>query len=202
MSKLLRVLIIEDSEDDALLLLRGLSRGGFEPEFERVETSVTMVAALSGRSWDVIVSDYSMPHFSGLEALSVLQQSGLDIPFILVSGTIGENLAVDAMKAGAHDYVMKGNLQRLNAAIERELREAEVKGQRRRAEQEAKRNLERIKVLHEIDRAIMSTLDLQKLLNILFERTTSGKDSAMDLFPFNQPCTMNCHPDIFTLLLT
>jgi diguanylate cyclase (GGDEF)-like protein len=133
MSKRLRVLIVDDSENDALLLLRGLRKGGFEPEFERVETSEAMAAALAARPWDIIISDYSMPHFSGLEALRFLKQSGLDLPFILVSGTIGENLAVEAMKAGAHDYVMKGNLQRLTTAIERELREVEVRKERNQA---------------------------------------------------------------------
>jgi len=138
MSKLLRVLIVEDSENDALLLLRGLSRGGFEPEFKRVETPEAMAAALSAQPWDIIVSDYSMPHFSGLAALWVLKQSGLDLPFILVSGTIGEDVAVEAMKAGAHDYVMKGNLQRLGTAIERELREAEVRKERKHTEERLK----------------------------------------------------------------
>ena len=135
MSKRLRVLMVEDSENDALLLLRGLSRGGFEPEFERVETSEAMAAALTGRPWDIIISDYAMPHFSGLAALKVLKQSGLDLPFILVSGTIGEDVAVQAMKAGAQDYVMKGNLQRLTTAIERELREVEVRRERKQAEE-------------------------------------------------------------------
>lgn len=130
----LRVLIVDDSEDDALLLLRGLRSGGFEPEFEQVQTAEAMAAELTARPWDVIISDYSMPHFSGLEALAVLKQSGLDIPFILVSGTIGEGLAVEAMKAGAHDYVMKDNLHRLTSAIERELREVEVRKERTEAQ--------------------------------------------------------------------
>jgi diguanylate cyclase len=131
--KPLRVLIVDDSEDDTLLLIRGLSRGGFQPEFERVETPEGLAAALAKKSWDIIISDYAMPHFSGLAALSALQESGLDIPFLLVSGTIGEDLAVKAMKAGAHDYVMKGNLQRLTTAIERELRDAEVRRANKRA---------------------------------------------------------------------
>jgi diguanylate cyclase (GGDEF)-like protein len=135
MSKVLRVLIIDDSEDDTLLLLRQLSQEGFEPEFERVETPEAMVAALSDKSWDIVISDYAMPHFSGLRALSVLKQSGLDLPFILVSGTIGEGLAVEAMKAGANDYVMKGNLQRLTTAIERELREVDVRKERNQAQE-------------------------------------------------------------------
>ena len=134
MSNSLRVLIVDDSEDDTLLLLRGLSHGGFQPEYERVETPETMAAALAVKFWDIIISDYSMPHFSGLAALSVLQQSGQDIPFILVSGTIGEGLAVEAMKAGAHDYVMKDNLHRLPGAIERELKEVIVRKERSEAQ--------------------------------------------------------------------
>jgi diguanylate cyclase len=135
MSKHLRVLIVDDSENDALLLLRGLRHGGFEPEFERVETAEAMAVALASKDWEIIISDYSMPHFSGLAALGVLKQSGLDIPFILVSGTIGEDVAVEAMKAGAHDYVMKRNLQRLGSAIERELREVQIRRERRSAEE-------------------------------------------------------------------
>jgi len=135
MSKPLRVLIVDDSEDDGLLLLRRLRGAGFEPEFERVQTSESMIAALATRAWDIIISDYSMPHFTGLEALGVLKRSGLDLPFILVSGTIGEDLAVEAMKAGANDYVMKSNLQRLTTAIERELREVEVRKERNQAQE-------------------------------------------------------------------
>ena len=170
MSKPFRVLIVEDSEDDALLLLRELRRGGLEPEFQRVETVEAMTRALTGGEWDLVISDYSMPYFSGVAALEVLKKSGLDIPFIVVSGTIGEDLAVAAMKAGAHDYIMKGNLQRLNPSIERELREAESRRQRTHAEDAARRNLERIKILHEIDLAINSTLDLRAVLVLLLER--------------------------------
>ena len=126
----LRVLIVEDSENDALLLLRSLWRGGYEPQFERVDTPEAMAAALSSQAWDIVISDYSMPHFSGLAALWVLKQSGLDVPFILMSGTVGEDVAVEAMKAGAHDYVLKNKPQRLVCAIEREIREAAVRRER------------------------------------------------------------------------
>ena len=135
MSKPLRVLIVEDSENDALLLVRELRRGGFEPKIERVDTAEAMSAALAHKTWDLVICDYSMPHFSGIAALELLKQSGLDLPFIIVSGSIGEDVAVAAMKAGAHDYLMKGNLRRLISAIERELRDAEVRKQRRQAQE-------------------------------------------------------------------
>jgi diguanylate cyclase (GGDEF)-like protein len=135
MSKPIRVLIIEDSENDALLLVRELRRGGFEPEFERLETATAMADALANGKWDLVVSDYSMPRFSGIAALELLKQSGVDLPFIIVSGAIGDDVAVAAMKAGAHDYMMKTNLQRLVPAVERELREAESRRARKRSDE-------------------------------------------------------------------
>ncbi|MEJ7815516.1 MAG: PAS domain S-box protein [Rubrobacter sp.] len=131
----LRVLLVEDSEDDALLLVRMLRRGGFDPTWERVDTAAGMEAALDGRSWDLVISDHGMPTFNSSSALELLRRKGfVDLPFIIVSGQIGEDAAVAAMKAGAHDYLMKDNLARLNSAIERELREADVRRERRRAE--------------------------------------------------------------------
>ena len=135
MSTPLRVLIVEDSEDDALLILRELRRGDYDPTFERVDTPDALNAALAGQTWDVVIADYSMPRFSGLDALRLLQESRLDLPFIVVSGTIGEDVAVAAMKAGAHDYVMKDNLARLVPAVRRELREAETRLARKQAEE-------------------------------------------------------------------
>jgi len=123
MNKPLKVLIVEDSEDDALLVIRELQHGGYEPDFEIVETAEAMRSALGNRTWDLVISDYSLPAFNALAALNLVIKSGLDLPFIIVSGTIGEETAVEAMRAGAHDYLMKGNLARLSAAIERELRE-------------------------------------------------------------------------------
>jgi two-component system, NarL family, sensor histidine kinase UhpB len=131
----LSVLLVEDSEDDALLLLRMLRRGGYDPTWERVETATAMEAALDGRSWDLVISDHSMPAFSSLAALGLLRSKGfVDLPFIIVSGRIGEDAAVSAMKAGVHDYLMKDNLARLNSAIERELRDAKARRERRQAE--------------------------------------------------------------------
>jgi len=135
MSKPLRVLLVEDSEDDALLIMRTLKKGGCEPEYEQVETAEAMRTALQEKAWDVILCDYKMPQFNGLDALALYKKTDLDIPFIIVSGTIGEETAVGAMTAGAHDYVMKRNLPRLVPAIERELKEAESRSQRKRAEE-------------------------------------------------------------------
>src|SRR5712691_10383884 len=100
----LRVLIVEDSEDDAEVLLCELRRGGYEPSFERVETPQTMGAALARQDWDIVIADYSLPQFSGLAALTLVQERGLDLPFIILSGSVGEETAVVAMKAGAHDF--------------------------------------------------------------------------------------------------
>jgi PAS domain S-box-containing protein len=135
----LRALLVEDSEDDAQLLQRELRRGDYEPVCERVDTAEAMEAALEERTWDIVISDHSMPAFSSSAALELLRRKGfVDMPFIIVSGRIGEDVAVAAMKAGAHDYIMKDNLARLNTAIERELRETEVRRQRRQAEEELK----------------------------------------------------------------
>ncbi len=144
----LRVLIVEDSEDDMLLLLRELRRGGYAPDYLRVETAATMTAALAQRSWDIVIADYTLPSFSAPEALQVLQQK-CDLPFIIVSGTIGEETAVAAMRAGAHDYLLKGNLARLVPAVERELREAQERQQRLVAEQALRESEERFRQLSE-----------------------------------------------------
>ena len=102
-AKPLRVLIVEDSQDDTCLLLRELRKVGYVSVYERVETPEAMMAALAKQQWDIIISDYVLPKFSGLAALAVLRETGQDLPFIIVSGNIGEDIAVGAMKAGAHD---------------------------------------------------------------------------------------------------
>jgi two-component system sensor histidine kinase/response regulator len=130
----INLLIVEDSADDAELMVRVLRQAGVAPTYERVETPETMDAALARGSWDLVISDYAMPRFSGLAALKLLQDKELDLPFIMVSGSAGENVAVDAMKAGAHHYILKDNLARLAPAVERELREAESRRERKRAE--------------------------------------------------------------------
>jgi len=136
MSTPLNLLIIEDSEDDALLLMRELSKNGYDLISERVDTPEAMQAALSAKRWDVVVSDYVMPYFSGLDALRILKESKIDIPFIIVSGKIGEETAVKAMKAGADDYILKGNLARLLPSVVHALADAENRCKRRKADED------------------------------------------------------------------
>jgi len=134
MTKTLAVLIVEDLESDAQLIVRLLTKADYTVAFERVETAEQMRAALEKQTWEIVISDYSLPELDGPTALKLLQETGLDLPFIVVSGTMGEETAVAMMKAGADDYVMKGNLPRLVPAVERELKQAEVRRERKQAE--------------------------------------------------------------------
>lgn len=135
MRKPLQLLLVEDSEFHAEVILDELRRGGYEPAFERVESAEAMTDALARQEWQVVIADYTLPQFSGPAALKLLQEQGTDLPFIIVSGTIDEETAVQAMKAGAHDFVLKEKLGRLVPAVERELREASGRQARRQAEQ-------------------------------------------------------------------
>lgn len=132
----LALLMLEDSEDDALIVLRELKRGGYDVTYQRVETAATMRAALTSQKWDIILSDYSMPEFSAPEALKIVQEMQQDIPFIIISGTVGEDIAVDAMKAGANDFFTKDKLIRLVPAVEREMRDAQERRIRQQTEQQ------------------------------------------------------------------
>jgi diguanylate cyclase (GGDEF)-like protein len=135
---LLKLIIVEDSEDDLLLLLRALKKGGFEPVYTRVNTEEGLRTALEGKDWQIVISDHAMPRFSALEALEVVKASGRDLPFIIVSGTISEEVAVNAMRGGAHDYIMKDNLARLAPAVARELRDVEVRKRQKIYEEQLK----------------------------------------------------------------
>jgi signal transduction histidine kinase len=132
----LRLLLVEDSELDAVLLLRELQQSGFDVSHLRVETPEALERALAAEPWDIIISDYSLPRFDGLSAFQQVQQRGLDVPFLIVSGLIGEDMAVAAMKAGVHDFVLKDRLGRLGPAVARELREAKARTERRRMQEQ------------------------------------------------------------------
>src|SRR5258706_1847694 len=160
MGKVLRVLNVEDREQDAVLLWRHLSSAGYEVAADRVDTADAMKAALRRKKWDIILCDYSMPRFSALAALDVLRESGLDLPLIIISGTVGEQVAVEAMRAGANDYLMKDNLVRLAPTIERELNEAENRRNKGQAEIERK-------IIFEIIQGAISMPNLDEFLKLV-----------------------------------
>jgi PAS domain S-box-containing protein len=151
MRNLLRVLIVEDSETDAKLVLHTLrnARGSQEIEFERVKDAGALVAAMEQRSWDLVISDWTMPRLGGRDALAIVRAAHPDVPFIMVSGTVGEDSAVEAMRAGAQDYVLKGDLKRLLPVVERELREGSVRASHRRAQDALRESEMRYRVLFE-----------------------------------------------------
>ncbi len=146
-----KVLVVDDSKPDAILLAKELQRAGYSVVTKRVDTPEDMERALASEKWDVILCDYIMPHFSGPLALELLHNKGLDIPIIIVSGQVGEDAAVEAMKLGANDYVMKTNLKRLGPVVEREIAEAIGRRQRRKAEEELKAKEEELRVARKID---------------------------------------------------
>ncbi len=131
----IKVLIIEDSEDDCKLILRRFDKGLYEVEYELVSDEKSLEFALE-KQWDIIISDYSMPGFTGYDALNICNMKGIDTPFIMVSGTIGEDIAVDMMRSGAKDYIMKNNLQRLLPAVEREIQDAKSRAEKKKAEED------------------------------------------------------------------
>jgi PAS domain S-box-containing protein len=157
----LRALLVEDSEDDAMLLLQALRRGGYETDWKRVETEPDLRAALQERNWDVVFCDYALPLFDAPNAIRVLRDTGSDVPAIIVSGTVGEDVAVESLRLGANDYLLKDNLTRLVPAVQRELRDAEVRRQQRRAE-EKKRQAE--EALRQSEAYLRQAYDLQRSL--------------------------------------
>jgi PAS domain S-box-containing protein len=138
-SRILRLLLVEDSENDALLITLAVKSGGYKLYSKRVFTAIAMQEALETASWDAVICDYKIPGFGALEALKLLNSRSVDIPFIVVSGAIGESTAVEMMRAGAHDYLMKDNLLRLVPAIEREMKEAKNRAEIRRAQEMSSR---------------------------------------------------------------
>ena len=173
MDKSIRLLIIDDSLDDALLLVRELKKGGYNLKYEQVDTAEAMNEAIDGQKWDAVICDYSMPNFSMHAALDLYKKKQLDIPFIIVSGTISDETAVAAMKAGAHDYVIKNNLARLIPAMDRELRETNVRHEQRLAEHQLIKSEEKYRTLFEESRdAIYISADQGKFID--FNSSTTG----------------------------
>ncbi|HZI31385.1 MAG TPA: PAS domain-containing protein, partial [Candidatus Binatia bacterium] len=153
----LKILLVEDSPDDAELILCELRHAGFDPAWKRVEREADFLAELD-RQPDIILSDYSMPQFTGLQAAKLLRESGRDIPFILVSGTVGEEVAVEAMKHGATDYLLKDRIVRLSPAVQRALDDKRLRDERHQAEMERQKNEEQVRRLAEIQAAILNAL--------------------------------------------
>jgi two-component sensor histidine kinase len=174
---MIRVLIVDDSEDDALLIIRKLKNEGHESEFKRVDTASAMRAALESGTWDTIICDYVMPSFSAPDALNILKESGRDLPFIVVSGVMGEETAVAMMKAGAHDYIKKDALARLAPAVEREIKEAVVRAERRKAEEALRASLrEKDVLLKEVHHRVKN--NMQVISSLLSLQSRYIKDEA------------------------
>jgi signal transduction histidine kinase len=184
----LRLLLIEDSEDDAAILLRELRRGGFTVTPTRVQTAEELEQALDEGPWDIIIADYALPRFDGLAAFAQVQRRGLDVPFLIVSGTIGEDTAVAAMKAGVHDFVLKDRLGRLAPAVAREIREAQVRAERRRIQEHlllsdrlASLGMLAASVAHEINNPLASLIMNLQLVKDSFEGQPLPADAGQAL---------------------
>src|SRR5216684_805248 len=196
MAEQLRILLAEDSETDAELVQRELKRGGLDFRIRRVQTEPDFRRELGELRPHLVISDFSMPQFSGPRALTIARESRADIPFIFISGTIGENVAVDMMKAGADDYVMKNNLARLVPALKRELREAEVRRARRLAEErlkESEAGLHRAQVM-------AKTAHVVTRPNGSFERWSETLPQLIEVEPAQMPRSTRewldlLHPD-------
>ena len=191
MSEPLRALIIEDSALDAKVLVGLLQAGGYKVTSQRVETAEQYVDALNAEEWDIILADYNLPEFDGPEGLRLLQESARDIPFIVISGGIGEDLAVQIMKSGAHDYLMKGNLARLVPAVDREVREARERTKHRKAEAALHSANEQMHIAREIQQRLFPK-EAPKLKGYdLAGLTESAEETAGDYYDFI-PMPDNC----------
>jgi PAS domain S-box-containing protein len=177
MKNALSVIVVEDSEFDALMMVSLLRKSGYDVTFERVETADALRLTLQRARWEIILADYNLPEFDALSALKILQETGFDIPFIIVSGGIGEDIAVAAMKAGAHDYLMKGNLSRLAPAVERELREAGIRASQREAKKALLESERRYRLLWETCPDAVILMDPQS-------RMQFGNPAVKDVFGY------------------
>ena len=173
MKKKLKILMVEDSKDDAVLIIRNIKKDGLDPVYERVETPEEMKAALDSKEWDIVLSDYKLPQFNGLDALKLFRRKNLEIPFIIISGTIGEELAVETMRKGASDYLMKDNLARLVPSIKRELDESRTRRERKKALEDLFKSEKKFKELVEMLPEMVFEIDLEG--NIIIANSTAFK---------------------------
>lgn len=178
MSTPLRVLIVEDSEDDTLLLVIELRRGGYDPVYVRVDTEEAMRQTLASEQWEVVLADYKMPHFSGPEALQVLRESGQDTPFIVVSGTVTDQQAIDMMREGASDFILKQNLLRLVPAIQRELRDAQIRRERREVQAALEASETKYRTLFNVEPDALLLTDAKTLMVL------DANDAALHLYGY------------------
>jgi two-component system cell cycle sensor histidine kinase/response regulator CckA len=193
-NKHLRALIADDSENDAILLLRVLHKAGYQVESERVSNAPAMRAALAKQAWDVVISDYEMPNFGGFEALQVLKESGHDLPFILVSAVVSEETAVAAMKAGAHDYMMKRKLARLGPAIEREMREAQSRVARKAAEKALQQSEEQLRHTQKMDAVGRLAASVAHDFNNILTAIMGHSEMLLNQLPPGHPLRQNAEP--------
>ena len=192
--KALRVLMADDSENDAALLLRSLRKAGYEPAHCRVSGASAMREQLRSNAWDIVISDYEMPGFGGLEALQVLKESGQDLPFILVSAVVSEETAVAAMKAGAHDYMMKRKLARLGPAIERELREAKTRAARKAAEEALRKSEEQLRHTQKMDAVGRLAASVAHDFNNILTAIMGHSELLLRQLGPNNPLRQNAEP--------
>lgn len=177
----IEILLVEDNPEDAALIELELEKAGYLPEISRVETARALQNCLMEKSWDILISDYNLPGFDGLSALKIVQKAGLDIPFILVSGTVGEEFAVEAVLAGASDYVMKDNLKRLSVAVRREIHNGKLREQNRQAEIKIHESLKEKEVmLKEIHHRVKNNLAvISALLTLQSDYVEDGRSRQL-----------------------
>ncbi len=174
MPEALAVLIVEDSESDAQIIIRALKKADYQIISEQVETAEEMRAALESREWNIVISDFELPQFDGRAALKELQATKRDVPFIIVSGAIAEKDAIEMMLSGAQDYLDKNDMARLIPVVKRELRQASIRGKRRQAEEELQRRLIELESVHTISNALRTARLTEEALPLLLDQTLAA----------------------------